>query len=85
MTIDIFGNLLTNIKAESLPKMYDRIQADIKGHKILGLDTSYAAQKKGKLLNVIGSSGYWEIAVNLGHAAKYLKAKRGSIVTVTWS
>jgi hypothetical protein len=68
--IDSFGNLVTNIPAE-LVKSGSRICI---GEKIIkGLSKSYANVPKGKLLAVVGSSGFLEISVNLGRACDVIK------------
>lgn len=68
--IDSFGNLVTNIPAE-LVKSGSRIYI---GKRIIkGLSKSYADVIKGKLLAIVGSSGFLEISVNRGRACDVIK------------
>jgi len=79
--IDNFGNLVTNIEANSIAKAR-RIQIRIKNKKLNRLNLFYEQEKKGKLLALIGSSNFLEIAVNQGDAQKLLKAKTGDKITI---
>lgn len=65
---DIFGNLITNIKAEMIDGK-DIVR--ISGVTIPGISCSYSDVAKGYPVALIGSSGYLEIAVNMGNAAEY--------------
>lgn len=68
--VDGFGNLVTNIFREDLPEGDFSIR--IKDKVIPGMSKYYA--EKAGLLALIGSSGYLEVAVKNGNAAKQLKA-----------
>jgi hypothetical protein len=70
--IDSFGNLVTNIPAELL-KSGSRIHI---GERIIrGISTSYSDVPKGKLLAIVGSSGFLEISVHLGRACDVIKGR----------
>lgn len=71
--IDSFGNLITNIRERNLPE--GKLIVEIADRNIPGLSRSY--QEGGRLLAIIGGSGYLEIALKEGNASKYLKAKTG--------
>lgn len=79
--IDNFGNLVTNIEANSIAKA-KRIQIRIKNRKINHLNSFYEQEKKGKFLALIGSSNFLEIAVSQGSAQKLLKAETGDKITI---
>lgn len=76
--IDGFGNLITNIKEADLPP--EKLVINIGNKLIYGLSPNYAQGEK--LVALIGSSGYLEIAVREGNAANYLNAVIGSEVKV---
>jgi S-adenosylmethionine hydrolase len=78
--IDIFGNLVTNIRAEDLPEEKESVTINAGGHSIQGLSLTYA-EREG-LLALIGSSGYLEVSLNRGSAAHFLNADTGSEVFV---
>lgn len=76
--IDSFGNLITNIRETDLPD--GKLVVTICDKTIIGLSSTYA--RGAKLLALIGSSGYLEIALREGSAAVYLEAKIGNKVAV---
>ena len=79
--IDRFGNLITNISSDSI-RGRKKVKIGIKNKKINYLSQYYEEEKKGKLLALIGSSNFLEIAVNQGNAQKLLKAKTGDKVKI---
>jgi S-adenosylmethionine hydrolase len=76
--IDHFGNLITDIKKENLPS--GKLSLEAAGQRIEGLSTSYA--EGDKLLALLGSSGYLEIALKNGSAAIFLSVKIGDEVKI---
>ncbi|MFQ5925621.1 MAG: SAM hydroxide adenosyltransferase, partial [Dehalococcoidia bacterium] len=76
--IDRFGNLITDIRREDLPK--GNLFIDVAGHFIEGLSPSYAEGEE--LLAIIGSSGNLEISLKNGNAAALVQAKVGDEVTI---
>ena len=72
--IDHFGNLITDITNQDLPSGKFRIE--VAGHKISSLSQSYEPAQE-LLAIIIGSSGYLEIALNGGSAARLLGSKLG--------
>jgi hypothetical protein len=76
--IDGFGNLITNIKESDLPR--GKVAVGIGSKLISGLSPNYAQGEK--LLALIGSSGYLEIAVKEGSAVAYLNAAVGMQIKV---
>jgi len=81
ITIDKFGNLITNIRPQSLPG--DCI-IDLPGKHIrfYGLNRSYSEVFAGDPLAIAGSTGYLEIAVNQGNASKTLSMSKGDKIRV---
>ena len=75
--IDAFGNLVTDVRCSDLPL---HPVVEVAGERIEGVSTTYG-QGRG-LVAVGGSSGYLEIAVVGGNAARYLKADVGLPVVV---
>ena len=85
--IDQFGNLITNIRGETLTRGPDapgeRVQVQVTGCEVPGLAKAYAEKAPGALLALIGSSGYLEVAVNRGSAAALLSCQKGDAVRLT--
>jgi S-adenosylmethionine hydrolase len=87
VSIDHFGNLITNIDSEMLSASLhagreNKIQIKIGSNIISGLSETYASAGRKTPLALIGSRGYLEIAVNHGNAADLLKSKKGDGVQV---
>ncbi|MCJ7774427.1 MAG: SAM-dependent chlorinase/fluorinase [Desulfobacterales bacterium] len=87
ISIDRFGNLISNIDEECLTKIYQKdrynsIEFSIGQRKITGLSHSYENSKNQEPLAIIGSRGTLEIAVNKGSAQKYFMAGKGDIIKV---
>lgn len=87
ISIDRFGNLITNIDSNDLEKycrnaggkrVYIRI-ADI---NIAGISPNYEKAGFNNLLAIIGSRGYLEVSVNRGNAEHMLAVKKGDAVKV---
>lgn len=76
--IDNFGNLITNIKSDDLPKL--AITVEVGNQSISGLSRTY--EEGGGLLALIGSSGYLEISLKGGNASTFLDAEVGSEVKI---
>lgn len=77
--IDLFGNVISNIRPTQLPA--DPV-FQIHGHRVHGLVDTYASVEVGELLAYIGSGGTVEIAVREGSAAKRLGVDRGTPIAV---
>lgn len=88
VSIDRFGNLITNIDALRLDAFCQseaskQPQIHIGSLTISGLARTYADAAPHVPLALIGSRGYMEIAFNCGSAEKQLKARKGDLVSVT--
>jgi S-adenosyl-L-methionine hydrolase (adenosine-forming) len=82
--IDSFGSLLTNIRKEDIAG-HSRIEAEINGVRVKGLQKTYSDVGAGRPLALIGSSGNLEIAVNNGIASDVLDASIGDKVVLRFS
>lgn len=81
---DVYGNLVTNIPAESLP-VGELVEVRIKGRSLTGLSRTFnddTHQNPEGLIALMGSHGYLEVAVANGNAAVLLGAEQGETVHV---
>lgn len=81
VTVDAFGNLISNIEAEFIADFKQPI-AHIAGHDI-EMKTTYGRAKPGDYLALINSFGVLEIAKAESSAAEGLGSDRGAPITVT--
>lgn len=86
LQIDSFGNLLTNITADSLAgrPTDERAHVVIVGHDTWGIFRTYADQPRGTFIALVGSSNCMELAVVGGNAATLLQSSIGDKVVVNW-
>lgn len=82
VSIDRFGNLITNIPGGMVPP---RARITVGRRTVRALSRSYAEAPKGGLLALVGSTGHLEISVNHGSARKAAGIQRGDRVLVTRS
>ena len=85
LRIDHFGNLMTNFPAEDVRQWTapnGKIKIQVAGKEIHQLAQTYAQGAPGEPFGVLGSSGFLEISVNKGNAARLLGAQRGAEVIV---
>ena len=90
VSIDRFGNLITNIDSISLADFCQSSalkhpQVHIGSFVISGLSRTYSDAAPTEPLALIGSRNYLEIAVNGGNAKKTFKAHKGDPVRLTLS
>lgn len=88
VSIDHFGNLITNIHLNDLESINHPISVknfciNVGKVKINGLSPNYSTVNMGEPLAIIGSRGCLEISVNGGNAAKYLIVKKGDNVRIS--
>jgi S-adenosylmethionine hydrolase len=80
---DAFGNLVTNIRAD---RLHDASPEDwlieISGERIEGLSRTYGERPSGTLVALSGSSGWVEVAVVNGDAARSIAAGPGTTVWI---
>jgi len=80
--VDHFGNLITNIHRKEF-EGFSGASAPIirlEGLLIEGMRSTYAESGKGEILGLFGSSGYLEIAVNLGRASDLFGFNEAEII-----
>jgi hypothetical protein len=80
--IDDFGNVITNIPHDLVHrKILPGTVLHIAGHCIPFLQT-YGQVQVGDMLCIIGSHGFFEIAMNQGSAAEILGLRNGDRVNI---
>lgn len=85
LRVDAFGNLLTNLKLEDVPAL---ASADAKFKLVVGnkeiskLAQTFSDGAAGELIALVGSSGFLEVSVNKGNAARLLGVNRGAEVAI---
>ncbi|HMF35807.1 MAG TPA: SAM-dependent chlorinase/fluorinase [Isosphaeraceae bacterium] len=78
---DTFGNLITNVNSTHLAgHPADDWVVEIAGERIEGLSRAYGERPAGSLIALPGSSGWVEVAVVNGDAARHLTAGAGTTV-----
>ena len=85
LRVDHFGNLVTNLKPEDAPALVapdGKFTIRVGNGMTQRMVGTFADGAAGEPVALIGSTGYVEIAVNKGNAARTLGAARGSEVTV---
>jgi S-adenosylmethionine hydrolase len=82
VSIDRFGNLITNIPQGMLPDGPD-LRIKVGRRTLRRLSRSYSDAPEGDLLALVGSSGHLEISVNHGSASQAAQIRRGDRVVVT--
>ena len=87
ITIDRFGNLVTNIGEEALTRNFPGVSKEllileINGRLIYGVSDYYSSVPKNAGLALIGSGGYLEISVNCGNAQVFYDVKKGDQINI---
>ena len=84
--IDHFGNIISNIDKSALAMLdtpaTTRLEILVGGQRISGLLERYSQAEPQALLAIVGSSGFLEIALNQGNAARLLNARLGMAIEV---
>ena len=86
LKVDNFGNLMTNFRAEDLsPETLEKgeLSLQVGNHPITRLVPTFAVGNADEAIAYIGSSGYLEIGINKGNAARTLGIGRGTPVLLT--
>jgi S-adenosylmethionine hydrolase len=86
LRVDAFGNLITNFRAEHIPgnaHENGHFQLKVGTHAVKKLVDTFARGAAGEAIAYIGSSGYIEIGVNKGSAARTLALGRGTPVVLS--
>jgi S-adenosyl-L-methionine hydrolase (adenosine-forming) len=85
LRVDAFGNLVTNFRTEDLSedaRQAGKINLHVGAHPVSKLVETFSLGAAGEPIAYVGSSGYIEIAVNKGNAARTLALGRGAAVTL---
>lgn len=88
LRVDHFGNLLTNLTTGDIPEGILKsgvVQLQVNGSDVKRVVASFAQGEAGEPIAILGSSGYVEIVVNKGSAARLLNAGRGAAVALSTS
>ena len=83
LKVDHFGNLMTNFTLEDLPeakRVPGPIAMTVNGKPVKQMVGNFAAGPAGEAVALLGSSGFIEIVVNKGNAARALAVNRGAEV-----
>jgi S-adenosylmethionine hydrolase len=84
LKVDRFGNLITNFTLEEFPQIADgRFEMQIGLDVLRRVAANYAECAPGEAFLIAGSSGYIEVSVNQGSAAKLLGCGSGSPIELT--
>lgn len=84
LKIDRFGNLITNFHEKEFPGLEQKsFSLAIGMAEIVRMARTYAEAKPGELFAIVGSSGYLEVSVNQGSAAKRVGCQIGSVAELT--
>lgn len=79
LKVDRFGNLITNYALESFAAVAERpFELQVGAHTLQKLVRTYGEAPYGEPMVMVGSSGYLEVAVNHGHAARLLGMVAGA-------
>jgi S-adenosylmethionine hydrolase len=86
LKLDKFGNIITNLRPEDIPQLTSAIplsfKISINQCAITHIYKDYSMGKPSEPFAIVGSTGFIEICVNRGSAAKMLNASRGTEVGV---
>ena len=80
LKIDRFGNIITNFHSEDFPDLEKRNFAMVIGPQETSvLARTYAECGAGELFVIVGSSGYLEVSVSQGSAARKIGCESGAL------
>lgn len=84
---DNFGNLLTNLTPEDMPQVLagSNFKMRVGTAQISRLAETFGNGAPNEPVLILGSSGFFEVAVNRGNAAKATGAARGAEVSVEFA
>ena len=85
LKVDRFGNLITNIRPEDVPALFDgksKFKITVGSKEIGEIRNSFADGGPGEVFGIIGSMGYLEIVANRAAAAQITGAGKGSEVSI---
>lgn len=77
--VDVFGNVITDVRGEDLTS--SSVSVELRGHAVRSVERSYASARG--LIALVGGSGFLEIALPGGNAARELGVDIGMAVRVS--
>jgi S-adenosylmethionine hydrolase len=84
LKLDRFGNIITNFRAGDFPNLEQRsFMMQIGSQEISVITRNYTQAGPGELFVIVGSSGYLEVSVNQGSAAKLIGCETGAAAELT--
>jgi S-adenosyl-L-methionine hydrolase (adenosine-forming) len=84
LSVDRFGNVITNFEANRLPEIASRnISLSIRHRKVNEFRKTFGDSESGLCFVYIGSSGYLELGINRQSAAEWLEARPGDSILLT--
>jgi len=85
ITIDHFGNLITDIRREHLPESWPAgVQAAIGDRELDACVKTYGQSEPGDVVALVGSGDFLEVARVDGNAAIFLDLRVGTRVHIRW-
>ncbi len=77
--VDHFGNMITNIRRNDIESLGSESRKRIRIMDVIieGIADTYANKGKGEPVALFGSTGYMEIAVNMGNACRMFGVEHG--------
>jgi len=82
-----FGNLITNVTPRDIPQLFQAsppaFRINVGKAEVTKICPNYASGGQGELFGLLGSTGFLEISMNRGSAARTAAADRGAEVLVT--
>jgi S-adenosylmethionine hydrolase len=81
LKIDRFGNIVTNFHVNDFGNLETRnFTLALGPQAVTALARNYAECSPGELFLILGSSGYYEVSLSQGNAAKMVKCEPGAAI-----
>ena len=81
LKIDRFGNIVTNIHVKDFGDLATRnFNLSLGPREVNVLARTYSETAPGELFLILGSSGYYEVSLSQGNAAKSVKCETGAAI-----
>jgi S-adenosyl-L-methionine hydrolase (adenosine-forming) len=88
LKVDKFGNAITNITPKDIPDLFQperTFKITVGKAEVTKLRSVYANGGQGEVFAIMGSTGFLEISMNRGSAARTVGAEKGTDVSVVLS
>ena len=82
LSVDHFGNIITNFQTRVIPLRAELFHISAGDHTVKRLRRTFGEATRGELFVYAGSSGYYEIGINRESAAKILGVAPGDAVAL---